>query len=717
VPFSIALRSNRPGSRSADALFAAAVAIACAFVVWSAVSIVGAPIGRAAQEALFTLLAAGLVWGGLVHLGCRAGRLRRTCPDPAPSLSERAVTVLVPSYREGATVIRQTLLSAGLQEHRDLRVVLLIDDDPRPADPDAAALLHAAVQTVHDLDRWFATVSSKVGGAREEFLDRIWSAPADIAVERRLLAARFEAAAAWLRELATTEAVGGTHTDRFVADHVLRTRSRHFSAHAAQLVDGSTRVAIADLQRGYDLLLATFSASVTMFERKRWANLPHDANKAMNLNAYLSLIGRSWAVELPADGGGGGGAPHLVERPPSDADYTVPAADFVVTLDADSVLLPGYVATLVAFLDAPGNERVAVAQTPYSAFPGASTALERVAGATTDVQYLVHQGFTHVGATFWVGANAVLRRSALDDIAEPVPGTPTWRYVQDRTVIEDTESSVDLRLRGWQLHNHPARLSYSATPPDFGSLVIQRRRWANGGLIIAGKLFRLARQRRVGRAELVVRAHYLLSIAVGNIALPVALLGPVEAPTAAMLLPLSAAAYGWSYMQDLVSSGYRRRDLVPVAALNLLLVPVNLGGVVKSLQQAITGQRMPFARTPKVADRTRAPTLYLAAESLAVVVLLGGAWWEGSAGRWVNAATSAVAGVLLAWAVTRFIGWRLLFADVFGVDASPSRSRRSRRKLSGRVPAALVADIDLTALPVRDADVSITGAVRSVQRL
>ena len=60
-------------------------------------------------------------------------------------------------------------------------------------------------------------------------------------------------------------------------------------------------------------------------------------------------------------------------------------------------------------------------------------------------------------------------------------GYPVKRYIQDRTVIEDTESSVDLAGCGWQLYNYPERLTYSATPPDFGSLIIQRRRWANGG--------------------------------------------------------------------------------------------------------------------------------------------------------------------------------------------------------------------------------------------
>ena len=54
-------------------------------------------------------------------------------------------------------------------------------------------------------------------------------------------------------------------------------------------------------------------------------------------------------------------------------------------------------------------------------------------------------------------------------------------------MIEDTESSVDLGIKGWTLFNYPERLSYSATPPDFGSLCIQRQRWANGGLLILSK--------------------------------------------------------------------------------------------------------------------------------------------------------------------------------------------------------------------------------------
>ncbi|MFX7776666.1 glycosyltransferase family 2 protein, partial [Acinetobacter baumannii] len=79
---------------------------------------------------------------------------------------------------------------------------------------------------------------------------------------------------------------------------------------------------------------------------------------------------------------------------------------------------------------------------------------------TTDLQHILHQGMTAHGATFWVGANAVIRMEALDDILEieSTSGFEVRRYVQDRTVIEDTESSIDLTQHGWTLVNYPERL-------------------------------------------------------------------------------------------------------------------------------------------------------------------------------------------------------------------------------------------------------------------
>ena len=114
-----------------------------------------------------------------------------------------------------------------------------------------------------------------------------------------------------------------------------------------------------------------------------------------------------------------------------------------------------------------------------------------------------------------MGADALVRKRALEDIATTVrderTGARRGAIHPDRTLIEDTESSVDLVHRGWGLFNYPARLSYTATPPDFGSLVVQRSRWANGGLLILPKLLRiiLRRSERPGPIHAFMRSFPL----------------------------------------------------------------------------------------------------------------------------------------------------------------------------------------------------------------
>ena len=187
-------------------------------------------------------------------------------------------------------------------------------------------------------------------------------------------------------------------------------------------------------------------------------------------------------------------------------------------------------------------------------------------------------------------------------------------YIQDRTVIEDTGATVDLIRRGWRLHNHPERLAYSATPPDFGSLIIQRRRWANGGLIIFPDLLRYRRERAgspPSLMELLMRAHYLCSPALVSLAVLLLLALPLDGPLASVWLPATALPYYALYARDLLACGYRWRELPYVYALNLMLLPVNLAGVLRSLQQIITGRKSSFGRTPKIDTRTPTPAVHV----------------------------------------------------------------------------------------------------------
>jgi hypothetical protein len=499
----------------------------------------------------------------------------------------------------------------------------------------------------------------------DAFVQRQARGPIDPGEETQRVATLYAAAAAWL-EAEAVNTPEHDHTDRhFIRLVLLEPAERH--RQRTRELETSVRRGMgldpAALQREYRRLATLFDVEITSFERKRYVNLSHEPNKAMNLNSYIGLMGGSYReVERP-DG------IHLEPAQPGAADLIVPDATYLVTLDADSLLASDYALRLLQLMQLPENHRVAVAQTPYSAVPGTDGELERIAGATTDIQYIIHQGFTSHDASYWVGANACLRMAALDDLKQVCRerGFEVYRFISDRTVIEDTEASVDLIAKGWTLHNYPARLAYSATPPDFGALLIQRRRWANGGLLILPKLLRYLSGRPWHLrkpAEAIMRLHYLVSIAGVNLGLLALLIYPFEHPMQNLWLPLSALPYFMLYGRDLRQLGYRKADVVRAYALNLLLLPVNLAGVYQSLRQGVTGAKAPFGRTPKVRGRTAVPASYLLAElmllTLAIVLMLV----DAASARWSHALFAMVNATLLGYAIVRFIGPIALLEDL-----------------------------------------------------
>lgn len=632
----------------------------------------GSAFGAFEQSAFIGIVYV-LIYGNLVYQFARLGYLhRREAYRPAPPEVLEAVfegpapalVVLVPSYKEELRIVRQTLLSAALQEYPNRRLVLLIDDPPRPEAAGDVAALTATRELPDALTALLEKPARRFGDALEAFLEREARGELDPVEETMLLAELHAEAAAWFEEQATRHS-GTDHTDALFVDLVLREPARAHRERSLELERAGEMQPLegAPLRREHRRLASRFRVTITSFERKRYANLSHEPNKAMNLNSYIGLLGGAFR-EVPRRDG-----LHLERCAPGSADLLVPDAEYLITLDADSILSPDYALRLSRILAAPGNERVAVVQTPYSAVPGAAGVLERVAGATTDMQYIVHQGFTRYDATYWVGANAMLRRVALDDIRtlDRERGYEIARYIQDRTVIEDTESSVDLVAAGWTLHNHPERLAYSATPPDFGALVIQRRRWANGGLLILPKLVRhLARGpwRPRTLAQGLMQAHYLVSIAGVNLGLLLLLTYPFEEPARQLWIPATALPYYLLYGRDLLQAGYRASDLPRVYAINLLLLPVNLAGVLRSLHQGWTGRKSPFGRTPKVESRTAVPPLYVLAQYGLLGVLAVGLGLDLWLGRWLHAAFLVFNGGMLLYAVAGLMGARESLQDL-----------------------------------------------------
>src|SRR3954447_11610167 len=130
------------------------------------------------------------------------------------------------------------------------------------------------------------------------------------------------------------------HTDAFFVERVLRATA---DAHrrTAEALEARVPERLEQLDACFRRLGALFDVQISSFERKRFANLSHAPNKAMNLNAYIALMGtRRVTVRDP-------GGLHLVTAGEDEPGREFPDAPYVLTLDADSLLLPGYASRLI----------------------------------------------------------------------------------------------------------------------------------------------------------------------------------------------------------------------------------------------------------------------------------------------------------------------------------------------------------------------------------
>ena len=599
----------------------------------------------------------------------RHRRVPRALLDDAFSGRSPSLTALIPSYQEEESVIRMTLLSAALQEYPDLRVVLLIDDPPEPRYAGPYRKLAAARELPEEIAQLLLEPRNRFDLALMHY-EEMGDAERELTVEEiATLAEHYEFAAAWINQLVEAYRPSD-HNERFFANHVLGHIGSDFALTAAALrgaaEDDPAKLSPARVAQLYRRLAWTFRAEVSSFERKRYVSLSSDPNKAMNLNSYIGLIGGRYSEKQTPAGRA------LVAVEEGDADLVVPHSDYVLTLDADSVILPEYCLRLVYLLERSENHKVAVAQAPYSAYPGAATRIERIAGATTDLQHIIHQGMTFYGASFWVGANAILRKTALDDVEEIEyqGGWPIRRYIQDRTVIEDTESTIDLAAHGWATYNYPERLSYSATPPDFGALCIQRHRWANGGLLIISKLRRCVRERRwrderTSFTELLLRLNYMASVFFSSLSVLFLMVFRFNGHLLSPLTYLAAVPYFLAMAMDLHYCGYKRLDVLRIYGFNLLLLPVNLAGSLSSIVQGLTGAKGRFMRTPKVRNRTVPGFVYVVLPYVLVglsVFTFVGAYRHG---LWGDAVFAAVNTVLASYAIVAFVGIRNSLVDIW----------------------------------------------------
>jgi hypothetical protein len=87
-----------------------------------------------------------------------------------------------------------------------------------------------------------------------------------------------------------------------------------------------------------------------------------------------------------------------------------------------------------------------------------------------------------------------------------------------------------------------------------------------------------------------------------------------------------------------------------------MLIPINLGGVFKSLHQALTGQKIPFGRTPKVIGRTVAPAFYVGTEFAILLLSIASSIGNAIFGRWLYAAFAFTNSIFFLYIVNNYVG-------------------------------------------------------------
>ena len=116
-------------------------------------------------------------------------------------------------------------------------------------------------------------------------------------------ASAYREAALWIEAMSEAEPIND-HVDEFFVDSVLMGLARELRLTLLALTAAQAQNADLEPERLTELhlrLVRIFAARLSNFERKRYANLSQEANKAMNLNSYISLMGTRWVPDQRGD--------------------------------------------------------------------------------------------------------------------------------------------------------------------------------------------------------------------------------------------------------------------------------------------------------------------------------------------------------------------------------------------------------------------------------
>ena len=167
-----------------------------------------------------------------------------------------------------------------------------------------------------------------------------------------------------------------------------------------------------------------------------------------------------------------------------------------------------------------------------------------------------------------------------------------------------------------------------------------------------------------GSTELFLRLNYLASISWASLGLIVLLVYPFNGPLLTPIALATALPYFVAMSSDLKRCGYKRTDVLRIYGVQPAPAAGQLVGALKSIGQAIGGQKIAFARTPKVRNRRR-PLMFVSSPYLIVAFSLLTGWLDVHHDHYTHAAYAAVNALLCAYALVAFIGIRHSLVDLW----------------------------------------------------
>jgi cellulose synthase (UDP-forming) len=149
--------------------------------------------------------------------------------------------------------------------------------------------------------------------------------------------------------------------------------------------------------------------------------------------------------------------------------------EFIATLDADHIPLPGFLDETIGFFE---DTTVAVVQGPQLFYNLDS--FEHESPDWHEQKLFFHvilPGKNRTNSAFWCGTPAVLRRSAIESIGG----------IAEETVTEDLHTSIRLARHGYHVVYIDRPLAVGLAPATLKDFLSQRFRWAQGAMQVLRK--------------------------------------------------------------------------------------------------------------------------------------------------------------------------------------------------------------------------------------